>query len=83
MGHFDQKHYRLLKAIHAAKGVPCESFPELFFPEEIRDETRRKLASLIAKRMCSTCPIVEECFRYAIESGQKYGIWGGTSPNER
>jgi WhiB family redox-sensing transcriptional regulator len=83
VGHFDQKHYRLLKAIHAAKGVPCESFPELFFPEEIRDETRRKLASLIAKRMCSTCPIVEECFRYAIESGQKYGIWGGTSPNER
>jgi hypothetical protein len=83
VGHFDQKHYRLLKAIHASGGVPCESFPELFFPEEIRDETRRKLASLIAKRMCSTCPIVEECFRYAIESGQKYGIWGGTSPNER
>ncbi len=60
MGHFDQKHYRLLKAIHAAGGVPCEDFPELFYPEEIRDETRRRLSIVIAKRLCDTCPVKDQ-----------------------
>jgi WhiB family redox-sensing transcriptional regulator len=83
MGHFDQKHYRLLKAIHAAGGVPCEEFPELFFPDEIRDETRRRLSVVIAKKLCDTCPVKAECFRYAVESGQKYGIWAATLPSER
>lgn len=83
MAHFDEKHYRLLKAIHAAGGVPCEAFPELFYPEDIRDAIQKQLATLIAKRFCNTCPVKSECFRYAVESGQKHGIWGGTSPAER
>lgn len=83
MGHFDEKHYRLLKAIHAAGGVPCESFPEVMFPEDQPDPMKRQLATLIAKRLCSGCPIKAECFRYAVETGQKAGIWGGTSPHER
>jgi WhiB family redox-sensing transcriptional regulator len=83
MGHFDEKHYRLLKAIHAAGGVQCEDFPELFYPEEIRDPMRRQLAVLLAKRMCNECPIKAECFRYAVESGQRFGIWAGTTPQER
>lgn len=83
MAHFDEKHYGLLRAIHAAGGVPCEDFPELFYPEEIRDETRRRLSVVIAKRICGQCPVKAQCFKYAVESGQKYGIWGGTSPGER
>ena len=83
MAHFDEKHYRLLKAIHAAGGVPCESFPEVFFPEDQPDPIKRQLVTLIAKRLCNTCPVKPECFRYAVESGQKAGIWGGTSPHER
>lgn len=83
LGHFSQKHYRLLKAIHSAGKVPCEDFPELFYPEDISDPMKKRLAIEIAKRACGTCPVKPECFRYAIESGQKYGIWGGTSPSER
>ena len=83
MGHFDEKHYRLLKAIHAAGGTPCEDFPEVFFPEDIRDPIKRQLATIVAKKLCAGCPVQRECFRYAIETGQKYGIWGGTSPQER
>lgn len=82
-GHFSQKHYRLLKAIHSAGGAPCEDFPELFFPEDISDPVKKRLATVIAKKLCDTCPVKQECFRYAIESGQKYGVWGGTSPGER
>ena len=81
--HFSEKHYRLLKAVHASGGSPCEKFPELFFPEDISDPVKKRLATVIAKKLCDTCPIKAECFRYAVESGQKYGIWGGTSPGER
>lgn len=83
MGHFDEKQYRLLKAIHANGGVACEDFSELFFPEDISDPMKRQLATLIAKRLCNDCPIKAECFRYAVESGQRYGIWAATLPHER
>ena len=83
MAHFVEKHYRLLKAIYAAKGVPCESFPEVFFPEEIRDPMKKQLAILVAKRLCNGCPVKDECFRYAVETGQKFGVWAGTLPHER
>lgn len=83
MARFDEKHYKLLRAIHQNGGSPCEPYPELFFPEDITDPVRRKLATIIAKKLCNDCPIKIDCFRYAVESGQKYGIWGGTSPNER
>lgn len=83
MAHFDEKHYRLLKAIHRAGGTPCENFPELFFPDDITDPVKRRVATVVAKKMCGECPVQRECFRYAVESGQKHGIWGGTSPSER
>lgn len=83
MAHFDEKHYRLLKAIHAAGGVPCEDFPEVMYPEDQRDPMKRQLLTLIAKRLCSECPVKAECFRYAVESGQKFGVWAGTLPHER
>lgn len=83
MGHFDEKHYRLLKAIHEAGGAPCEDFPEVFFPEDIRDPMKRQLAVLVAKRLCNECPVKTECFRYAVETGQRFGIWASTLPHER
>lgn len=83
MARFDEKHYRLLRAIQEAGGVACEDFPELFFPEDFRDPMKRQLATLIAKRLCNECPIKAECFRYAVESGQKFGVWASTLPHER
>lgn len=81
--HFDQKQYGLLKAIHSAGGAPCEDFPELFFPEEFSDYTKKRLATVLAKRLCDGCPVKRQCFTFAVETSQKYGIWGGTSPSER
>lgn len=83
MGHYDEKHYRLLRAIQAVGGVACEDYPELFFPEDFPDPVKRRLAVVIAKKMCADCPVKTECFRYAVESGQKAGIWAGTLPSER
>jgi WhiB family redox-sensing transcriptional regulator len=36
-----------------------------------------------AKAICASCPVVEECLSYALETRQTDGIWGGQTPKER
>lgn len=36
----------------------------------------------IAKNMCYTCPVRQECGVWALESGTIWGIWGGKDDNE-
>ena len=50
--------------------------PDLFFPE--RGASTRK-----AKAICAECEVREECLNYAIDVGEKFGIWGGMSERER
>jgi WhiB family redox-sensing transcriptional regulator len=35
------------------------------------------------KRICTTCPIIERCLEYAMESRIRYGLFGGLTPIER
>lgn len=35
------------------------------------------------KEFCSTCPVVAQCLDFAINNIIDYGVWGGTSPQER
>lgn len=49
---------------------------DLFFPE--RGASTRK-----AKSICAACEVKAECLDYAIEMGEKFGIWGGLSERER
>ena len=44
-------------------------------------ERRRRL--LEAKRICEQCPVLAVCRRYALENGEKFGVWGGLSESER
>jgi WhiB family redox-sensing transcriptional regulator len=48
----------------------------LFFPE--RGESTRP-----AKSYCRRCPVRQECLDYALDAGEKHGIWGDTSERER
>jgi len=82
-GHFSSEYMKLLSSIHEAGGVPCEAYPDLWFPEDIPHPITRRNATMIAKDFCNVCPIKQQCFEYALESNQMYGIWGGTSPDER
>lgn len=50
--------------------------PDLFFPD-IRDPAR------LAKRICNSCPVKQECLDYAIQAGEEFGVWGGTTEIER
>lgn len=59
----------------ACKGLPNE----LFFPEQ-GDSQRRTRA---AKKVCWVCPVREQCLDYALETGSRWGIWGGMTEKER
>lgn len=50
--------------------------PEIFFPEK-GGSTRE------AKRICAGCEVKAECLAYALEQGERFGIWGQLSERER
>lgn len=52
--------------------------PEIFFPD--RDG---HYAADLAVAVCRTCPTQGACLKWAIETDQRWGIWGGTTPTER
>ena len=54
----------------------AQTDPEAFFPEK-GGSTRD------AKRICSGCPVRDECLQYALEHDERFGIWGGLSERER
>lgn len=63
------------------KAVCREEDPELFFP--IGNTGPALLQIEQAKLVCRRCPVIDECLKWALESGQDSGVWGGTSEDER
>ena len=62
--------------------APCLSHdPELFFP--IGDSGPAVDQVEQAKVVCRTCPVMQECLAWALETGQDFGVWGGMSESER
>ena len=55
--------------------------PELFFP--IGNSGPALLQIEEARQVCHRCPVMDECLRWAIDSGQDAGVWGGMSEDER
>jgi len=55
--------------------------PELFFPI---GSAGRALAEIRrAKTVCAGCPVRLPCLKFALATGQEFGIWGGYDENER
>src|SRR6202789_1983117 len=50
--------------------------PDLFFPE-------RGASTREAKEVCRGGVVREECLEYALENGEKFGIWGDMSGRDR
>lgn len=79
-----QKPYdRFAEALDTQGEVPCQSIPDVFFPEDIRKPREREEAIRIAKLLCASCPIQMACFEYAIVAKERFGIWAGTLPSDR
>jgi len=55
--------------------------PELWFP--IGNTGPAILQIETAKAWCRTCPVMSTCLRWALDTGQDAGVWGGLSEDER
>jgi WhiB family redox-sensing transcriptional regulator len=36
-----------------------------------------------ARQLCAGCPVREECAEFALATGERHGVWGGTTQRER
>jgi len=55
--------------------------PELFFPIGNTGPALQQID--LAKAVCQRCEVVDTCLKWAIETGQDAGVWGGMSEDER
>lgn len=79
-----QNAYREFKqALDSVGETPCMDIPEVFFPEDFPDKDTREYVTRLAKKLCASCPIQMQCFLYAQESNERWGVWAGTLPSER
>jgi WhiB family redox-sensing transcriptional regulator len=47
-----------------------------FFPQNRKEEHE-------ALAVCAICPVVDDCLDHAIETNERYGVWGGTTERQR
>lgn len=58
--------------------------PSIFFPIDVMwSQPGNEDNIRAAKAMCRSCPVAAECLEWAIESGERYAIAGGMTPEER
>lgn len=63
-------------------GAACADVdPELFFPVGVTGPAVDQIAE--AKAVCAGCSVQTTCLEFAITTNQEYGVWGGTSEEER
>jgi WhiB family transcriptional regulator, redox-sensing transcriptional regulator len=55
--------------------------PDLFFPVGVTGYAVEQIEA--AKSFCRGCPAKEDCLEFAITTNQEYGVWGGTTEEER
>ncbi len=56
----------------------------LFFgPDHQESELEKQSREARAKTVCHSCPVAEQCLEFAMDTNQKYGIWGGLTDRER
>lgn len=55
-----------------------------FYPPFGGERKRERIArEQRAKAVCATCPVSRQCLEQAVQSGERYGVWGGLNSEER
>jgi WhiB family redox-sensing transcriptional regulator len=49
---------------------------DVFFPPSDGDDS-------VAKSVCEACPVRAACLAFAIDRGERFGVWGGLNEKER
>jgi WhiB family redox-sensing transcriptional regulator len=63
----------------ACRGMDTSDF---YHPDNERGPSRKR-RNLRAKAVCARCPVIEDCLRWALQTHEPYGVWGGLSVEER
>ncbi|MFZ0493984.1 MAG: WhiB family transcriptional regulator [Acidimicrobiia bacterium] len=50
--------------------------PSIFFPLNEDD-------ALEAVAVCRACPVRDECLSWALDTRERFGVWGGTTEKQR
>lgn len=69
-----------------SQGVCAGTYSNLWFPYGDGDDSGLRhhvKETARAKELCFTCPVRIECLTYALDTNQRWGIWGGFGPEER
>ena len=70
------RNYLVLPEFDLNLALCAQTDPEIFFPE-------KGGAVNLAKQVCNSCEVKLDCLAWAVQNDEKYGIWGGTTPQER
>lgn len=58
--------------------------PELFYdPDKPRSWADQQRAMKDALAVCAECEVKASCLVEAVENGERFGIWGGTTERQR
>ena len=63
------------------QGACLSADPDLFFPVSSRGVSATQIDR--AKSVCASCPVRARCLDFALSTQQQFGIWGGTTEDER
>lgn len=58
----------------------CAKSEEVFFETKKGRPPRETSA---AQKICRSCPVKEDCLKFALDNRFAYGIWGGATPRMR
>jgi WhiB family redox-sensing transcriptional regulator len=63
----------------ACRGLASAAF---FHPDGERGASRMR-RERAAKKICASCPVIQDCLDWALKVPEPYGVWGGRSADER
>lgn len=74
---------RELPAPHAwmEKAACTGIFTELFFYTSGPGHTESDVTAALA--ICRTCPVINQCLKFAFDTGDRFAVLGGTTPAQR
>lgn len=58
------------------RALCAQTDPDAFFPEKGGSAREAKL-------ICRGCEVRSQCLEYALEHGERHGVWGGMSERDR
>src|SRR3712207_1279374 len=68
-------------ALEDAGAVACQTEdPAAWWPDRRQLQTPRTQGAVDA---CRRCPAAAACLAYALAADERFGIWGGTTPDQR